>query len=288
VRQHAVRRAPRPAPRRRFALQLIVRRDARCVGPTSAISRLRTSTRASSVLDASGACAAARSRRSPVSHQSDSLRRAARSLSGSQRGGRCLPTAMRACLASDTPVASSTTAHCARANVPLWKPPRPPPRARVNEAYWLTIRGAFHRSRTIAPQRSFERPAPVFADTAALPPRCWLSMPFHPPGAFRIRVGRAPVHAARCQRDSRFSGPRRRSPTSATETTRGHTLRAFDPRTRVRLSPRCSPAPTDAGCVGLVMRCRIGSLRATTCTRRLAHAAFHLRGQGRSWTGALE
>jgi hypothetical protein len=43
----------------------------------------------------------------------------------------------------------------------------------------------------------------------------------------------------------------RRSPTSATVTTHGHTLRAADPRTRVGLSPRCTPAPTDAGCVGL-------------------------------------
>jgi len=43
----------------------------------------------------------------------------------------------------------------------------------------------------------------------------------------------------------------RRSPTSATVTTHGHTLRAANPRTRVELSPRCSPAPTDAGCVGL-------------------------------------
>jgi len=34
------------------------------------------------------------------------------------------------------------------------------------------------------------------------------------------------------------------------ETTRGHTQRAFNPRTRVGLSPRYSPAPTDAGCVG--------------------------------------
>jgi hypothetical protein len=49
VRQHGLRRAPRPAPRRRFALRLLERRDARCVGPISAISRLRTSTRASSI-----------------------------------------------------------------------------------------------------------------------------------------------------------------------------------------------------------------------------------------------
>jgi hypothetical protein len=34
------------------------------------------------------------------------------------------------------------------------------------------------------------------------------------------------------------------------ETTRGHTQRAFHPRTRVELSLRYSPAPTDAGCVG--------------------------------------
>jgi hypothetical protein len=64
--------------------------------------------------------------------------------------------------------------------------------------------------------------------------------------------GQAPVHVPRCQRESRFSGPRRRLPTSATcFATRGHTLRAIDPRTRVELSLRCSPAPTDAGCVGL-------------------------------------
>jgi hypothetical protein len=33
-------------------------------------------------------------------------------------------------------------------------------------------------------------------------------------------------------------------------TTHGHTRRAIDPRTRVRLSPRYTPAPTDASCVG--------------------------------------
>jgi len=71
-------------------------------------------------------------------------------------------------------------------------------------------------------------------------------------------------------------------------TTRGHTLRAFDPRTRVGLSPRYSPAPTDAGCVGPSIRCRIDGLRAATCTRRLSHVAFHLRGRGRLRAEALE
>jgi hypothetical protein len=59
VRQHAVRRAPGPAPRRRFALRFLERRDARCVGPVSAISRLRTSTHASPAPEWSNACAPA-------------------------------------------------------------------------------------------------------------------------------------------------------------------------------------------------------------------------------------
>jgi hypothetical protein len=50
VRQHVLRSAPWPASRRRLALRLTGRRNARCVGPTSAISLLRTSTRASLVL----------------------------------------------------------------------------------------------------------------------------------------------------------------------------------------------------------------------------------------------
>jgi len=111
VRQYVMWSAPWPASRRRLALRLTGRRHARCVGPTSAISLLRTNTRASLVLDASSACAPAQSRRSPVARQCDSLRRAARiSPMGLDlhRGGRCLPVAMCARLASDTPVASPT------------------------------------------------------------------------------------------------------------------------------------------------------------------------------------
>jgi hypothetical protein len=48
-----------PAPRRRFALRFLERRDTRCVGPVSAISRLRTSTRASPAPEESSACAPA-------------------------------------------------------------------------------------------------------------------------------------------------------------------------------------------------------------------------------------
>jgi len=102
-------------------------------------------------------------------------------------------------------------------------------------------------------------------------------------------VGQAPVHAPRCQRESRFSEPRCRSSTSATcFATREHTLRAVDPRTRVELSPRCSPAPTDAGCVGLhdALPHRGPASHdphATACA-----AVFHLRGRGRTWAEALE
>jgi len=137
VRQYVVRSAPRPASRRRLALRLTGRRHARCVGPTSAISLLRTSTRASLVLDASSACAPAQSRRSPVARQCDSLRRAARiPLQGSShRGGRCLPVAMCAGLASDTPVASLTRPVTLARTPDSWEPPRPPstrPRERAN------------------------------------------------------------------------------------------------------------------------------------------------------------
>jgi hypothetical protein len=135
-----------------------------------------------------------------------------------------------------------------------------------------TVRGAFHRSRTFAPQRPLGRPARVFAAAAVWPPWRRLSTPFHPRGPFRIRVGQAPVHVPRCQRESRFYEPRSRLPTSATETTRGHTLRAFDPRTRVGLSPRYSPAPTDAGCVGLRY---VAAPQA--CEPRLANDGSHRR-----------
>jgi len=66
------------------------------------------------------------------------------------------------------------------------------------------------------------------------------------------------------------------------ETTRGHTRRASNPRTRAGLLLRCSPAPTDAGCVGLPVRCRIGGLRATTCSRRL-----YARRVPLAWTGQV-
>jgi hypothetical protein len=91
----------------RPALRPAERRDARCVGPVSANSLLRTSTRASSVPCCVGALArAAQPERSPAPRQSDSLRRATRCPDVFHRDGRCLPVVVRADRASDTPVAS--------------------------------------------------------------------------------------------------------------------------------------------------------------------------------------
>jgi len=112
-------------------------------------------------------------------------------------------------------------------------------------------RSAFHRARTVAPQRPLERPAPDFARTATWPPQYERSTPFRPADPFESwELGSRP-HAP-LPAGARFSEPRRCLPTSATiSSTRGHTQRAFSPRARVELSPHYSPAPTDAGCVGL-------------------------------------
>jgi len=98
----------------------------------------------------------------------------------------------------------------------------------------------------------------------------------------------APVHAPPCQGKSRFSEPRRRSQTSATE---------FDARTHPtsRRSSHASeafaslhPATSEAGCVGLR-----GALPHREPASRNLHTpastvAFHLRGRSRSRAGALE
>jgi hypothetical protein len=95
---------------------------------------LRTSTRASSALDASNACAFARSRRSPVS-RSGRFASVGRTflLPESRRGGRCLPAVTRANRTSDAPVASLTMATpLARMRHPEGRQDHPP-RTRVNE-----------------------------------------------------------------------------------------------------------------------------------------------------------
>jgi hypothetical protein len=94
---------------------------------------------------------------------------------------------------------------------------------------------------------------------------------------------RVPVHATRCRRDARFSEPT----VSLADFCNlimapGHTRRATDPRAREGLSSRCSPAPTDAGCVSLPMRCRTGRPAS-----RDAHAAAHASRVPLAWTGLV-
>jgi len=124
VRQHVERSAPGPASRRRFALRLLVRHDARCVGPTSAFSRLRTSTRASLVPGVVLRFRACASGRSPVSRQCDSLRWAARS-PWIHRGGLVVPVVMRANRTSGVPVASPASVIPLARSARPWEPPRP-------------------------------------------------------------------------------------------------------------------------------------------------------------------
>jgi len=78
------------------------------------------------------------------------------------------------------------------------------------------VRDAFHRARPLAPQRPLGRPAPGFPGFAAWPPQPRFSTPLHPRESLRTLGSWAPVHAPRCQRETRFSGPRCRLPTSAT------------------------------------------------------------------------
>jgi len=107
VHQHSVRRAPQPASLRRLALRLLVRGDARCVGPTSAISRSsyehprlvgsRCVTRLRACAIEEIACVTFRAIRFGGSHVP---------FFWGRRGGRCLPAVTRVNRTSDTPVAS--------------------------------------------------------------------------------------------------------------------------------------------------------------------------------------
>jgi hypothetical protein len=145
-----------------------------------------------------------------ASRQNESLRWVSRGpSSGFHRVGRCLPVAMRESRTSDTPVASCTEPVELALLTLSRRPPRPPQFARVNDANRWTIRSAFHRSRTFAPQRPLRRPAPDFARLVAWPPRFPLPTPLNPRESFwdLARAG-PPSTSSRCQRGLRFSRPR--------------------------------------------------------------------------------
>jgi hypothetical protein len=145
VRQHAVRRAPGPAPRRRLAFRLLERRDARCVGPVSAISRFRTSTRASPAPEWSNAFAPA-NRRSRLLHGRTSRFGGSHvaPLRDFTASGVVFPTRRVVTGPLNTSVASRPEPVELALLTLSNRPPRSPQLARVNDANRRTIRGAFH------------------------------------------------------------------------------------------------------------------------------------------------
>lgn len=86
-----------------------------------------------------------------------------------------------------------------------------------------------------------------------------------------------PVHASRCRRDRASLDLGCRPTTSATWSTRGHTLRALDSShaSGALASPAARRRPRAPVALASTVRCRTGSRRATTCVRRLARAALH-------------
>jgi len=70
---------------------------------------------------------------------------------------------------------------CSRSAIPRQGRLDRPQLARVTDAGRKTIRNAFHRASSLAPQRSLERPAPDFPGVTAWPPRSRLSPPRSPP-----------------------------------------------------------------------------------------------------------
>jgi len=172
-------------------------------------------------------------------------------LSCCHRGGRCLPVAMRAVRTSGIPVASPTSVMPLARHAHWWKPPRPPP-ARSRERRELDERSEMP---------SIEQ-EPLPRDTlssARLRTSPHLRLGRRDCGSRHLVTLVGPLGSSRARPPStRPVASGRHASLSLgiacrllqPETTRGHTLRAFDPRTRVELSPRYSPAPTDAGCVG--------------------------------------
>lgn len=217
--QHAVGSASEPAPD--TPTRLAARRaspDARCVGPTSAISLLRTSTRASL---APGSCASLRSL-SPgdrlPSRQSDSLRRAAPG-SSVHRDGRCLPF-----------VACAVEPLAPLSRLPFWPPrsregaavgaelPRSHPRrVRVkDEARGMCDPRCLPSDKDHRPAAPFRAPGSGLRSRTAWPPMRERSTPFHQAGALASLGPVRPPSTCPVAAGTRFSGPWCRLPISAT------------------------------------------------------------------------
>lgn len=201
----------------------------------------------------------------------------------SSRCGACGPSLWHPCRLSRVCDVAHATTH-------PWEPPRSSmPRPRERYGARMTIRSAFHRSRTFALQRPLGRPAPAWAGHAAWPPRHRPSTPFDPRRSSQIRAGRALVHAPPLPTGSALLGAstsladfcnlirRAGAPDERSILARE---RGFHPAAR-----RHQPMPV---ALAAGVRRRTAGLRAAIRTRRLSRAAFHSRGWDGWRAGALE
>jgi hypothetical protein len=163
-----------------------------------------------------------------------------------------------------------------RGDAPSWKPPRPTVGApRDAGARGGTARGAFHRSRALAPRRPFGRPARASFRGCGLAAartggRCLFTRAVAVPKD-DARPSQAPVHAPRCQ-----TGITLLWASASLADFCNQSRRAGTPDERSILARewsfwlRCSPAPTDAGCVGR----RAASPHRGACEPRSARDGF--------------
>jgi len=205
---------------------------------------------------------------------------------------------MRAVRTSGIPVASSTGGLSLARPAHPWKPPRPPS-TRSRERC-----GPYEQSEMPSIERDpLPRNALSGARLRAFPGS---RLGHRNPGSRRLFTPASPCEPSRARPPSTRPVANGRHASLGLgvacrllqpETTREHTLRASDPRTRVELSPRYSPAPTDAGCVapryvaasgGCEPRPAPTGLRTTGSTfvdqGKSRAEAFEKRRAARSWT----
>jgi len=181
-------------------LRLLKPHDTRCVGPTSAFSRTSLRAPAPRGFPMRRECLRTLARFGEIACIT-TVRFASvgRTSCWDHRGGRSLFPSR--CVRTE-PLASLSRPSClcprSRVCTRMRVAKTAAKHARVNDACWRAARDAFHRARTFAPQRSFERPAPDFPGVVAWPPQPQFSPPFHPRGIL--------------SNPTRVTGPRPRAP----------------------------------------------------------------------------
>jgi len=211
-----VRRAPRPAPCRRLALRLLVRHDARCVRPTSAFSRSsyeHPRLVGSRCVMRLRACAIEDDRLLHISEIRFGGPHVCRGFTavGVVFPSRCVRSVPLASLSPPPLVSCRSRDLRTRGS----RRDRPQP-DRVNDAGRTSNPRCLPSSETPCPATPSRAPGSGLSRFAAWPPQPRFSTPLHPRESLRTLGSWAPVHAPRCQRETRFSEPRCRLSTSAT------------------------------------------------------------------------